>query len=87
MRYRAEISPAGQRDLKRIPPRVRARIEAAIYRLADEPHPRGCVKLQGEERAWRVREGRFRILYDVYPDELVVLILKVAVRNEATYRR
>ena len=87
MRYRVEISPAGQRNLRRIPPRLRQRIEAAIYRLADEPHPRGSVKLRGEERAWRVRAGRFRILYDVYPDELVVLILKVAVRNEATYRR
>ena len=87
MRYRVEISPAGQRDLRRIPPRFRQRIQAAIYHLADEPHPRGSVKLQGEERAWRVRVGRFRVLYDVYPDELVVLILKVAVRNEATYRR
>ena len=64
MRYRLEISPAGQRDTRRIPPRFRDRIEAAIYRLA---------------------AGRFRILYDVYADELV--ILKVALRNEATYRR
>ena len=87
MRYRVEISPAGQRDLRRIPSRVRERIEAAIYRLADDPHPRGSVKLRGEQRAWCVRVGRFRILYDVYPDKLVVLILKVAVRDEATYRR
>ena len=87
MRYRVEISPAGQRNLRRIPPRFRDRIESAIYRLVDDPHPRGSVKLQGEERTWRVRVGRFRILYDVYPDRLVVLILKVAARNEATYRR
>ncbi len=87
MRHRVEISPAGQRNLRRIPPGSRDRIEATIYRLADDPYPHGCIKLRGEERTWRIRVGRFRILYDVYPDRLVVVILKVGIRNEATYRR
>lgn len=87
MRFRVEISPAGQSNLKRIPPRIRNRIEAIIYRLADDPHPRGSIKLQGEERTWRVRAGRFRIMYDVYSDRLLVVVLRVVARNEATYRR
>ena len=87
MRFRIEISPAGQRNLRRIPPRIRDRIEAIIYRLADDPHPRGSIKLRGEERTWRVRAGRFRILYDVYSDRLVVVVLRVVARNESTYRR
>ena len=36
---------------------------------------------------WRVRVGRFRVVYEVYADMLVVVVLKVALRDEATYRR
>ena len=86
MTYRVEVSPAAQRNLRRISPQFRNRIETAIYRLADDPYPHGSVKLRGEDRTWRVRVGRFRIIYEVHANALVVLILKVAPRNEATYR-
>ena len=87
MRHRVEVSPAAQRNLRRISPQFRDRIETAIYRLADDPYPHGAVKLRGEEDMWRVRVGRFRVVYEVYADMLVVVVLKVALRDEATYRR
>ena len=85
MSRRVEISPAAQRHLRRIAPQLRDRIEQAIYRLADDPHPRGSIKLRGEENTWRIRVGRFRIVYEVHPDMLLV-VLRVAPRGEATYR-
>jgi mRNA interferase RelE/StbE len=86
MTFRVEIAPAAQRNIRRISSQLREPIEAAIYRLADDPHPRGSIKLRGRERTWRVRAGQFRIIYEVHSDMLLVLILKVASRNEATYR-
>ena len=87
MRYRVELSPAAQRSLRGITPPFRRRIETAIYGLADNPYPHGSLKLRGEKHTWRVRIGRFRIIYDVHADMLVIVILKVGPRNEATYRR
>ena len=86
MIYRVEVSPAAQRNLRRIIPQYRDRIEDAIYCLAVDPHPRGSVKIQGEERSWRIRAGRFRIVYEIRADIRVVVILKVARRDESTYR-
>ena len=85
MSYRVEISSAAQRHLRRVRPEFRRHIETEIYKLADNPYPHGAVKLRGEERTWRIRVRQFRVLYEVYSDVLVVVVLKVARRNEGTY--
>jgi len=44
-------------------------------------------KLWGEERTWRIRVGAYRVVYDIYDDRALVVILKVARRSERTYTR
>ncbi|MDT8367445.1 MAG: type II toxin-antitoxin system RelE/ParE family toxin [bacterium] len=50
--------------------------------LADNPRPHGCEKLSGQEK-YRLRQGRYRILYRILDDEVVVIVVKVAHRKEA----
>lgn len=59
-------------DVKRIMQRVRA--------LANDPRPPGCEKLSGEER-YRVRQGAYRIIYEIEDSRLIVLVVKVGRRN------
>lgn len=62
------------------------RIQATIDLLADEPRPPGCVKLSGEDAAYRVRVGSFRVLYEVHDHELKILVVNVGHRRDV-YRR
>jgi len=55
--------------------------------LAENPWPTGARKLRGEECTWRIRVGPYRVVYDIFDDRALVVILKVARRNEQTYRR
>lgn len=87
MAYRVELAPAAQRDLKRLPPEVRARLAGPIQALGEDPRPHGARKLRGEERTWRIRVGPFRVVYDVYDDRSLVVVLRVDRRRETTYRR
>ena len=86
MRYEVVVSPAARRDLRRVDPQLKEAIETAIYGLAENPRPRGCLKVRGQRRTWRLRVGRFRIIYRIQSGILVVTILEVARRNETTYR-
>ena len=52
-----------------------------IGRLAEEPRPSGCVKIAGGEH-YRVRQGRYRIVYEVRDAELVVLVVRVGDRRD-----
>ena len=88
--YRIEVSPAAGRDLDRLKKRIQRhdfeRLRIAIGSLADEPRPQGVRKIRGAERAFRIRVGSYRVVYEVYDDENLVLILQVARRTETTYR-
>lgn len=88
--YRVEVSPAADRDLERLKKRIQRhdfeRLRVAIRGLADEPRPHGVRKIEGAERAYRLRMGNYRVVYEVYDSENLVLILQVVRRTETTYR-
>jgi mRNA interferase RelE/StbE len=88
--YRLEVSPAAARDLERLKKRIQRhdfeRLRVAIRGLADEPRPQGVRKIRGAESAYRIRVGSYRVVYEVYDDENLVLILQVVRRTEATYQ-
>lgn len=89
--YSIEVTPAADRDLDRLKGRMRPsdfeRLQDAIRGLANEPRPLGVSKLRGADRAYRIRAGPYRVIYDIYDDRALVLILKVARRSETTYSR
>ena len=87
MAYRVEITPAAQRDLKKLSAVATERLSKPILSLQENPRPAGSKKLQGDKTAWRIRVGSLRVVYQVLGEQQVVVILKVARRNEATYRR
>jgi mRNA interferase RelE/StbE len=87
--YRLEVSPAADSDLERLKQRIRRhdfeRLRIAIRGLANEPRPHGVRKIKGAERSYRIRVSNYRVVYDVYDNENLVLLLQVARRTETTY--
>ncbi len=85
MTYRVDAARSRVRkQLKRIPKSDVARIAAAVADLANNPYPPGAVQL--EKDVFRIRVGDYRVIYKVFEDEKLVLIGRVARRNEATYK-
>jgi mRNA interferase RelE/StbE len=84
-RYRIVFKKSVAKDLRRIPKRDVTRILRRIDALADEPRPAGAEKLSKQER-YRVRQGVYRILYEIADEELIVTVVKVGHRREI-YRR
>ena len=60
----------------------RQRIVASIQSLARDPRPAGCQKLSGEPDRYRLRVGRYRIVYSVGDSELVVVVVRVGHRKD-----
>jgi len=89
--YRVEVSPAAHRDLEKLKGRIRMqdveRLRNAVRSLAENPRPPGVRKIRGAEKAYRIRVGNYRVVYDVYDSDSLVLILQVARRSDTTYRR
>jgi mRNA interferase RelE/StbE len=69
------------KDLRAFPKQDVKRIMQRIRSLADDPRPAGCEKLSGLER-YRVRQGAYRIIYEIEDRRLTVLIVKVGHRRD-----
>jgi len=80
--FRIEIAPAAVRQMRKLDRVARARIQAAIELLGDEPRPPGAVKLVGGEGEWRVRTGDYRIVYEIHDRVLLVLVVAVGHRRD-----
>ena len=83
--YELRFKKSVAKDLRAFPKQHVAKIMERIRALADEPRPRGCEKLSGLER-YRVRQGAYRIIYEIQDRQLVVLIVKIGHRRDV-YRR
>ena len=84
-RYRVDLAPAAQRQLRRLPPGDAARLRGPILALAIEPRSSGAAMLV-DTSFWRLRVGDLRIVYLIDDAQHLVVVLKVARRSERTYR-
>ena len=80
-KYKIEIKKSAIKELESIPSKDLKRIVEKIKLLAENPRPSGCLKLSGEER-YRIRQGKYRILYAIKDDILTVYIVKVGHRKD-----
>ena len=80
--YEIEISRTAEKQLKKLPADDQLRVVRAVLALAEEPHPRGSRRLSGYDDVFRVRVGRYRVLYSVFESRLVIIILKVGHRKD-----
>lgn len=90
MALRVELTPAAVRQLRRLRAADGLALRGVILALGEEPHPVGSGKLAGSD-LWRVRvriDGvPWRVVYEIREAEGVVVVARVARRDEATYRQ
>ena len=80
-RYSLRIKKSARKELESIGTKAdRQRIINRIEALAEDPRPKGALKLSGLER-YRIRQGRYRILYTIEDSVLVVQVIKIGDRK------
>jgi mRNA interferase RelE/StbE len=81
--YRVDIIPPAQKQILVLTRDIQLEIAEAIDGLVNEPRPHGCRKLHGTE-LWRLRLGRYRVIYVIDEKAGLITIIKVAARREDT---
>ena len=79
--FKIVITKTAQKQLDKLPDIVVETLSAVILSLADDPRPPGCKKLKGRD-GWRIRQGNYRIIYDIFDEILVVEIVAVGHRKD-----
>jgi len=82
MPYSIRFTPRTLRDFAAFDRATQQRLQRRIDRLAQNPYPAGGKKLQAEEPFYRIRVGDYRVIYQVEPQELLVVVVKIGHRKE-----
>lgn len=64
MSYEVLMRRRASKQLADLPLRDYERVKRSISALGEDPRPPGCLKLTGRA-GWRIRIGRFRVIYEV----------------------
>lgn len=80
--YRIEVSATAERQIRKLPRADQVSVVRVIQTLATEPRPSGCRKLSGYDDAYRVRVGRYRVLYSIEDRRLIIIVLRVGDRKD-----
>lgn len=84
--YDIELTTKAEKEVIALSDSDYERIEHAIDSLITNPRPTGVIKLKGRKNEWRIRVGRYRILYAVDDAKRYILVFRVTDRKEA-YRK
>jgi len=81
--YAITFARSARKELERFSADVVNQMFPKIEALAQDPRPPGCRKLRGFEYLWRIRIGDYRVIYQVFNDEMVIDIVAVRHRSQA----
>ena len=77
MRYQINYADEARRSLRTLPGNYRQRIRRLVESLADEPRPQQAIELRDMPNRYRIRVDHWRLIYRIYDDEIVVLVLDI----------
>lgn len=81
--WRVELARAAERDLGRLDPPIRRRVNDALKRLAEDPHHDPALRKLTAAPEWRLRIGDWRALLLLDAEVRVIYVTRVLPRGRA----
>ncbi len=79
--YIAVLSKKAQKQLDKLSDNIAEPILESIAELEVNPRPQGYKKLKGRD-GYRIRSGNYRIIYDIYENELIIDTITLGHRKD-----
>ncbi len=80
--YKVSFRKSAEKELRKIHAPDLRRLVDKIGALSNNPRPPGIQLLKGEDRYYRIRQGDYRVVYEVDDSERGVIVIKVGHRRE-----
>lgn len=81
--YKIVFLKSAEKELFGLPVNEIGKIIARIKSLANNPTPSGVQKLKGKINLWRIRSGKYRIIYSILEKEVIIEIIRIRHRKDS----
>lgn len=85
MSWNLQIAGPAQKEYRRLPLNDQRRVKTALLAMQTDPFAGDVQWLKGQPTAWRRRVGNYRIIYDLYIQERVIVVSGIVRRTSTTY--
>jgi mRNA interferase RelE/StbE len=85
MNWSLQLTGPAQKEFRELPPKDQARVRAAFLAMEQDPFQGDIKRLKGQPSGWRRRVGNYRIIYDLYFGEHLIVIAGIVRRTSTTY--
>lgn len=80
--YKVEVKKSALKEIEKLDRSVSGQIFSRIEALSQNPHPPHSLKLCGSEHSYRLRVGRYRILYQLDISLKTIIVYAVGHRKD-----
>ena len=80
--YKLSFKRSAEKELRKISKPDLRRIVERIEALSRDPRPSGAHRMKGEGRYWRLRQGDYRVVYEINDREMEISVVKIGHRRE-----
>ena len=81
-KYIINFTKSAAKEYRKLPLNIKSKVALAVDQLALDPRPTGVKKLVGSNNLYRVRVGDYRIVYEIYDNQLIILITRLRHRKD-----
>ncbi len=81
--YKIEFKKSAEKELFKLPNKSIINVSKAIEELSRNPRPNGYKKLKSYNNLYRIRTGKYRVIYTIENQRLVIEILEIVQRKDA----
>lgn len=87
--YRVGFDSIARKQFRRLDTTVRRKITEALRRLAIDPRMANpnVTPMEGADLTYRLRVGGYRVVYEIYDDELLILVVGTGSRGQIYKKR
>jgi len=75
------FTKSSEKELASLEKPLQRKIFNKIKTLSEDPYPYGSQKLEGG-KGYRLRVGNYRVVYEVFKDKLIIVVIKIAHRKD-----
>ncbi|GAB5464892.1 MAG: type II toxin-antitoxin system RelE/ParE family toxin [Candidatus Kapaibacteriales bacterium] len=79
--YEIYFTKRAAKEYKALDATITNRVDVALSNLSINPRREGSIKLKNRF-GYRIRVGKYRVIYDILDDVLVIEVIKIAHRKD-----
>lgn len=81
--YKIEINKSAKKEIRKLPSKeLRSKIISIITGLYSNPIPEDAKKIKGSSDIYRIRQGPYRIVYQLRKEKLIIMVIRVRHRRD-----